>query len=271
MKMKMKKLLLTFFVISLSISNTIAAVRLVDGMADPDGIILGDSLYFAGSGITSETGDVKSIKIYKVTIDQLGNALASNTGRYEESSLLNPTVVAEFNPSEYVKNKFGVTHTYCFVFGPGLTKLPDQTFLLTFSASFKANVNASCNAQLDREVMPVMFQTKINESCLVNGPCTEIQTFSDPQFVSYNEERDINQNNGVYSNPNGAFSHNYLRIDHSTFIEGQNIWLTYTWFDGVGNNISTVKVNSSNELTNPNLTINSVIFDTVKYTETPLK
>lgn len=208
------------------------------GVADPDGIVVGNDLFFAG---TSSNED--SISIYRIPLSEI---LQRGTSGANLSSYAPHHYT--YNPGDVVNNR----HMYCGIAGPDLSLLPNGNILLAFSAHFKANTNVDDSCDIVRSSSAItVFSTTIT-------PPYASQNFSGAHWTSYPHV-------GIQSttsSSNSTMNRNYLRLDLPVFLDGNQSWASYTWLNGSGGNlISTFNLNQNTIINNtiPNYTFDEGI------------
>ncbi len=191
-------------------SNAFSTSLLKWGVADPDGIVIGNNLFFAGT-----SGNQESITIYTIPLSKI---LQRGTSGADLS--LDVSHYHTYVPGKAV----GYRHKYCGIAGPDLSLLPNGNILLSFSAHFKANVDPRGTCE---EVNSGAHITVFNVT--ITPPYAE-QNFGGSFWTSY-PHVDIES---TTSDSDSTMNRKYLRLDLPVFLDGDQAWASYTWFDGSG-------------------------------------
>jgi len=238
-KIRMKYFVKTIFHLalmwSLFILNAQASTFLLSGLADPDGVVVPGTSVFAKNNkdtlIFSGTGAIDRLNIYRATMSSITSG-TPDTSFYRA-----------FIPKDVVNAVYpGQKHNYCYVFSPDFSLESDNSIKIYFTAVFKevnpSNLDEDCG-DIDIDVrVPAIFETTM--SCTNSSQCTQPSMFSPPNYVNFSHV-------SVFSpSPyNYTMTSQYMRIDPAIFVDGSNTWFSYTWWDGAGNQISTLNTSSN--------------------------
>ena len=208
-----------------------AATLLKAGMADPDALVAGDYIYFAGTG-----GRMDTIDIFRMTVADFKAEMAKPNPNLVKQVSLYQT----YNPRKSVIDFYGRSHRhrYCDIWAPDLA-IVDGEIWLTFTAMFDALTDVPCGElrSVPRrwDLAPTLFYAK---------------NFGTPLFFYYPTWR-------VHSHPvvSKKPTSDHMRIDSNMYVDNKGTpWLSYTWFVAGGNATASIDLKTGKRVqqTTPN-------------------